>query len=166
LQAARAHEKPIELEKSAIPNRDIRLNEAFLSEHDGLILFSMFTIVNAALRTPGAVDSDVLKALEALIRTYRTTEAGLVYETKAVDRIAAELQDQFERSLADFQKEQGKSEATTSFRPAEILGALVFVERSALTRQNGRPRGRAFIDYARQRLNVPLPEKSVNLLIQ
>ena len=61
--------------------------------------FCTFTLVDAALRTPGAVDSDVLAALAALIRTYRTSESGLVYETRAEDRVAAAVQELFERRL-------------------------------------------------------------------
>ena len=34
-------------------------------------------------------------------------------------------------------------------RDAEILGTLVFLERVELHENNGRPRGRAFIDYLR-----------------
>jgi hypothetical protein len=110
------------------------------------------------------VDSDVLKAVEALIRTYRTRESGLLYETKAEDRVAAAIQDHFERSLADFERQRASEPGVAAYRNAEILGSLVFVERSALTHVNGRPRGRAFIDYTRQRLNIPLPVVASGLI--
>ena len=51
-----------------------------------------------------------MKAVEAVIRTQRTAESGLVYETRAEDQVAAAVQDYFERSLADFQKQRAENE--------------------------------------------------------
>ena len=154
LREARLHEKPPAIDPKNLPNSDIRIHEQFLRDHEELVLFCTFTLADAALRTPGAVDSDVLAALAALIRTYRTSESGLVYETRAEDRVAAAVQELFERSLADFQKTRQEKEGLSSFRNAEVLGVLVFLERSALTNQNGRPKGRAYIDFVRERLNI------------
>src|ERR1700757_3643070 len=53
LQEARIHEKPIEISRNALPNKDIRLSENFLHEHQDLVLFCSFTLADAALRTPG-----------------------------------------------------------------------------------------------------------------
>ena len=47
-----------------------------------LLLFCMVSLVHAALRTDSATDADALEALEALIKTYRTVESGLLYETR------------------------------------------------------------------------------------
>lgn len=165
LQEAHLHERPALVERGSFPNKDIRLSEEFVRVHDELILFSMFTLVDGALRTPGAVDGDVLKALEALIRTYRTRESGLVYETKAEDRVAAAVQDHFERSLSDLEKQRTSEVGVSAYRTAEILGSLVFVERSAMTHVNGRPRGRAFIDYTRKQLNIPVPGVSSGRMV-
>jgi hypothetical protein len=152
LREARLHEKPAEVDRAAVPNPDIRLNDDWLHDHEELVLFSLFTFADAALRTPGAVDSDILAAVEALIRTYRTLDAGLVYETKPDDRVAAAVQEQFERSLADFQKQRAEKEGRSHFRPAEILGCLAFVQRTGLVHRNHRPRSRAFIDFIRSGL--------------
>jgi hypothetical protein len=165
LQDARQHEKPFEFDRSSVPNKDIRLTEDFIREHDELILFCLFTLADGALRTPGAVDSDVLKAVAALIRTYRTRESGLEYETKADDRVAAAVQEHFERSMKDFQQQRKESAGLSPYRDAEILGGLAFAERTAFTQQNGRPRGRAFIDYTRQRLNIPMPQTAPSVLV-
>ena len=45
----------------------------------------------AALDTPGAVDYDVREALEALIRTYRTLESGVYYESVPANPLAANI---------------------------------------------------------------------------
>ena len=141
------------------------MTEEFVRDHQELILFFSFTLAEAAMRTAGATDADLISALDALIRTHRTLESGLVYETKPSDRVAAEVQESFERSLTDFQKRRESEEGRSPYRNAEILGALVFLERSALSQRNGRPRGRAFIDFVRTRLNVPIPQQSTGLLV-
>lgn len=165
LAEARLHERPLEIDRNALPNKDVRLTEEFVRDHQELILFCSFTLAEAAIRTAGATDADLLSALDALIRTHRTLESGLVYETKPSDRVAADVQESFERSLTDFQKRRESEESRSPYRNAEILGALVFVERSAFTQRNGRPRGRAFIDFVRTRLNVPIPQPSTSLLL-
>ena len=165
LEEARLHEKPLQIDREAIPHQDIRLSEEWLRDHEELVLFCSFTLADAALRTPGATDTDVLSALEALIRTYRTLESGLVYQTKPDDRVGAAVQEKFERSLADFQKERSSREGLLPFRDADILACLAFLERSALAQRNGRVRGRAFVDFLRRKLSVPLPQKPANLLV-
>lgn len=165
LREARLHERPVAFNRDALPNRDIRVSENFLKEHDELVLFCLYTLAEAALRTPGAVDTDILTAAEALIRTHRTAESGLVYETRPDDQVAASVQDYFERSLADFQKQRSTKEGLSPFRNTEILGCLVFAQRYASTQQNGRPRGRAFIDLVRNRLNMPKTQSTANLLV-
>lgn len=154
LREARLHEKPPALDLKNLPNSDIRVDEQFLRDREELVFFCTFTLADAALRTPGAVDSDVQAALDALIRTRRTSESGLVYETRAEDRVAAAVQELFERSLADYQKEREAKEGVAPFRNAEILGVLVFLQRSAIASQNGRPKGRAYIDFVRERLKI------------
>jgi len=153
LREARLHEKLTPVDPKSLPNQDIRLTEQFLHEHDELVFFCSFTLVDAALRTPGAVDLDVQNALEALIRTHRTLDSGLVYETRAGDRVAASLQELFERSFDEFQKTRSK-EGQAPYRDAELIGALVFLQRSAVAYSNGGPKGRAYIDFLRERLGM------------
>jgi hypothetical protein len=165
LREARLHEKPLTVDPKNLPNSDIRISEQFLRDHEELVLFCMFTLADAALRTPGAVDNDVLAALAALIRTHRTSESGLFYETRAEDRVAAAVQELFERSLADFQKTRHEKEGLSPFRNAEILGVLVFLERSAIANENGRPKGRAYIDFVRERLNISQEAETKSALV-
>lgn len=163
LREARLHEKGTELDRDRLPNKDIRISQEFINEHQELALFCMFTLADAALRTPGAVDADVLKVVEALIKTYRTRESGLLYETKTEDRVAARVQDHFERSMQNRQTERAAAGQEPDGNPA-VLGCLAFIERSFLTQQNGRPRGRAYIDFLRLRLKIPLSQEDAGLL--
>jgi len=142
LMEARRHEKPHEV------NRDVKVNEDFLREHESLLVFLGSRLLEASLAQPGAVDSDVRDALESLIRTYRTLQSGLYYETRPTNLIAAGLHQRMQESVEGLRKELAEKNAMP-VRDAEILGMLVFLQRVELHENNGRPRGRAFIDYLR-----------------
>lgn len=158
LEEAHRRERPAKAPYEVLPNSDIRLSEDFLGEHQDLVLFCFYTFGDAAMRTPGAVDGDILSAVEAVIRTYRTAQSGLVYETRPSDQIAAAIQDQFTRSVADFRKQHSGEGSLSPLTDSDLLRCLVFVQRYAYMQQNGRPRGRAFIHFIRRELKIPPPQ--------
>src|SRR4051794_39833632 len=82
LQEAHRHEKPVPLNGQQVSNPDIVVTEELLAEHEGLLLFCARALLQAALETSGAIDGDVIAALEALIQTHRTLQSGLLYETR------------------------------------------------------------------------------------
>ena len=94
------------------------------------------------------MDSDVRAALDALIRTHRTLQSGLYYETRPDNLLAAGLQQKTQEAIEKL-REDLSEKASRPIRDAEILGILVFLDRIAVHQDNGRPRGRAFIDYLR-----------------
>ena len=148
LVEARLHEKRQELNPDEVPNKDIAVTEEFLHEHEPLFVFLSSRLLEAALASPGAVDSDLREALQSLIRTYRTLQSGLYYETKPANLIAAGIHDRMQEAVDGLRKELTEKNATP-IRDAEVLGTLVFLERIELHENNGRPKGRAFIDYLR-----------------
>jgi len=148
LAEARLHEKLAEINPEEIPNRDVRVTEEFLRDHEPLLIFLGAKILEATLDTSRAMDSDVREALDTLIRTYRTLQSGLYYETRPTNLVAAAIQQKVQDGVEELRKELTEKGAT-NVRDAEILGTLVFVQRLALHHNNGRPRGRAFIGYLR-----------------
>lgn len=156
LVEARRHERTHEVDIETVPNRDVQVSEDFLREHEPLLVFLGAKLLEAALLTSGAVDSDVREALESLIRTYRTLQSGLYYETRPTNLVAAGVHQRLQESLDGLRKELAEKN-TTPIRDAEILGTLVFLQRVELHEANGRPRGRRFIDYLRA--YFPQPEQ-------
>jgi hypothetical protein len=137
---------PVAEEQMSYP--EVKVTEAFLREREELMLFCIYALLTAALKTSGALDADVMAALEALIQTQRTLQSGLVYETRSENAIAAGIQREFSQSLVDFQKliqERGLSAVRTS----DLLTVLVFLHRLGQQNQNGRPRGRMYLDLLR-----------------
>ncbi len=149
LQEAHRREKPVPVDEQQLSDPDVPVTEEFLREHEELLLFCMISLVHAALRTASATDADAIEALDAQIKTYRTAESGLLYETRPVNTIAAAVQRAFSESLEDYQKVRAERESL-HFRNAEILAVLVFLRRMGQQNQNGRPRGRMYLDLLRQ----------------
>ncbi|MGA2740171.1 MAG: hypothetical protein ABSG65_22360 [Bryobacteraceae bacterium] len=149
LQEARKHERAEPLNPNEFPNQDIRVTEEFLEEHEPLLVGAMRSLTHAAFDTPGAVDRDVRDALDALIRTQRTLQSGVYYETRPVNALANRIFGATQTGLEEFRKSEREDLGMSRTRDADILVILVFLQRLELDRNNGRPRGRAFLDSLR-----------------
>ncbi len=128
------------------PNQDIKLTERFLRDNESRVLFLGRALLHAALGAAG-VDSDVREALEALIRTYRTLESGLYYETRPANPVAARICQLMQEAVAEYRRGEQQHSGVARTRDADVLGILAFLERTAILRNNGRKRGRAFLHY-------------------
>jgi len=148
LAEARVHEKPVELNQQNIPNQDIRVSEEFLRSNEPLLLYLGAKLLEAALAPNRAIDSDVREALESLIRTYRTLESGIYYETRPANPYADAIHQKMQQAVEVLRKQLAERNAPP-VRDADILGVLVFLQRVEYHENNGRPRGRAFISYLR-----------------
>ncbi|MEO8027082.1 MAG: hypothetical protein ABI823_11440 [Bryobacteraceae bacterium] len=155
LAEARKHEPLPQLTESDIPHPDVRLTEGFLREHQDLVLFSSYSLLAASLQTEGAADGDVREALEAMIKTLRTRESGLIYETRPPNPYAAQIQDRLQVAFEELGKRMSEQTGLTAIRDAEILGCLVFLARVAVQHDNRRRRGRAFLDFLRSQFPAP-----------
>ncbi len=156
LQDARRHEKPVELDASKLPNQDIRVTEKLLSDCDELVAFLGMALGTAALETPGVGDFDVRDALQALIRTYRSLQSGVYYETRPQNALADAVFRLVQDGIAKFRREEQERLGMPRTRDADVLTVLVFFERLELGENNGRRRGRAFIGLLRNVYGAPL----------
>ncbi len=146
LQDARRHDRPVPLDPEKVPHRDIQVTEKFLADNEELLIFLGRTLGAAALETAGAADFDVRAALDALIRTYVTLQSGVYYESRPDNALANRLYSAVQQGVAEFRRSEQERTGLPKTRDADVLGLLVFFERLELDRNNGRSRGRAFID--------------------
>jgi hypothetical protein len=167
LQEARRRDKPVAIDSAAVPNQDIRVTERFVEEHQGLLTFIGNVVLGSALDTPGAVDYDVREALEALIRTHRTLASGVYYESVPPNPLAANIYRGIQNAVAEFRQHEQQELGMSRTRDADVLGVLVFLQRIELDRNNGRQRGRAFLDSLRAFYSerAPSPEPPPSSLI-
>ncbi len=152
LREARKHDRPTKFNPDQLPNQDIRVEETFLREREDLLIAVGRIVLLAAFETPGAVDYDLREAFSALIRTQRTLESGLYYETRPDNPIAAELCRHIQAGVAEFRRAETERLMTTKTHDADVLVVLAFLQRLEIDRNNGRKLGRAFIDFLRGQL--------------
>jgi hypothetical protein len=154
LIAARHHEQLAPMTPDDVPNKDIRVSEDFVREHEPLVMWLTLAL-GRAMEKERAVDFDAREAIGALIRTYRTRESGLIYETRPQNPYAAAIQQALLQAIEDLHKRIAEETGMHSLRDTEVLGALVFLERIELQHNNGRRRGRAFYDFLRSYFPQP-----------
>jgi hypothetical protein len=160
LQESRRHEKPPTIDPEQFPNRDIQISESFLAQNEDLLVFLSRMLLDAALETAGVVDSDVREALDGLTRTYRTLQSGVYYESVPTNPLAANIHRELQSAVEQFRKEETQRLGIPKTRDTDILGLLVFLQHLELDRNNGRRRGRAFLDALRS-FYPPEPESGV-----
>ena len=129
------------------PNEDIKVSERFLRENAPLVETVGRAVLWAGLSVPGAVDSDVSEALEALIRTYRTLGSGLYYETRPENPIAARISGLVQEQIAEYKSREQERTGLSGIRDSAILGVLAFLQRAEILRRNGRKRSRSYLHF-------------------
>lgn len=147
---ARKHEKARQFDPKDVPYSEVQVSEDFLQRNDPLFGVMGKSLVRAALQT-SAIDHDVQECLEAAIRTYRTLESGLYYETKPSSAYAGAIQQLLAHDIAEFRRIHHEQTGVHSFRDTDVLGLLVFYLRIARHLDNARRRGRSFIQFLLER---------------
>lgn len=122
-------------------------------------------LLEAALTTPGAVDSDVKEALDALVRTYRTLQSGLYYDSRPTNPVAGAIYARVQESLEDIRKREREASGMQTIRDSDILGLCAFLQRMEIQQNNGRRLGRAFIDFMRAHFPQSAPQQPAQSLI-
>ncbi len=146
LREAHKHEKAPLLDPETLPNRDLQFTQEELEKHQELLAFLAHALGRAALANPAVVDFDIREALAATIRTHRTSQSGLVYESLPENPLAAGICRAMDTSIEEFCREEAEQSGVHTTRESTILGLLVFLQHFELAYNNGRRRGRAFLD--------------------
>jgi len=149
LREARLHDKPKDVSLDDFPNRDVEVTEEFLRKNDSLVVFASMSLMQAALEAQGAVDTDAREAIEAMIRTHRTLDTGLIYETRPSNPYASAIQQGFQTRLEQLRQRLLEQSGMHTLRDTDVLGVLIFLQRMEIQHNNGRRRGRAFLDFLR-----------------
>lgn len=155
LQEGRAREYKSRLGQDDFPYKEVRIGETFLRDHEELLLFCGKTVLAASLETPKATDRDTREALDALIKTYKTLGSGIYYETRPDSVYAREIMGRIQERIKELQDNEAQQTGFRRTRDDDVLHILVFLYRMALDRDNGRARGKAFLDFMRQHFQPP-----------
>ena len=160
LREARLHERPAPLTEKDIPNFDIDLKETFVQDHEHELMVLSLALARA-MEQEHAVDLDAREAIASLVRTYRTLQSGLIYETRPQNTYAAGIQDRLVKAIEDLRETVTEEVGMQMLRDTDVLATLVFLQRLEIQHNNGRRRGRAFFDFLRT--YFPEPKASVEV---
>ena len=140
--------KPLPLTTALHP--DVEITEGFLERHE--LLFAAVTqhLVQAALKQPGVIDSDMRDMLAATIRTAETADSGLIYTTHAENAVATAVQEAFQQGFGEWRAMVEKRGVDAGMegplvKDADVKKVLVFLHRLSYQFNNQRPKGRAFL---------------------
>ena len=99
-----------------------------------------------------------------LVRTYRTLQSGLYYEARPTNPIAGAIFARMQERIEEFRKRAAEGSGV-SVRDVDVLGVFAFLQRLEIQHNNGRPLGRAFIDFLRHQFPEPVSAESNPSLI-
>ncbi len=122
------------------------MDNAFLRNHEYLVLTIAAAISEAVARIEGLIDNDCREALASLTQTYKTLGSGLIYEAKPNNPIAAALHELIQLRVTEMRQRVHQQSGIHSVLDSHVLGALIFFQRMELQLNNGRRRGRSFLD--------------------
>jgi hypothetical protein len=149
LQDAHEHERPPELDPATIPNQDIPVSEEFLHANEVPMALVSIALFEGATKNTGTTDWDVREALEALVQTYRSLQSGIHFDATTPNIFAAAIVTSVREKLDDIIRRETEATGQTSIRNEMVLGIIVFMQRLEFSRNNGRKRSRAFLDFLR-----------------
>ena len=155
LLEAHRREKPEPFDIELLPNRDVEITQEFLTANEEFLVDVGVALAQAALHAPETIDFDVREALESAIQTQRTAQSGLIYESLPANPVAARLTRTLLDSIAGFRKAEFERLGFHKTREGVALKLLVFFQHFELSFNNGRRKGRAFIDSLRSFYPVP-----------
>jgi hypothetical protein len=160
----RQHDDSVDWSRAPFPGA--RLDRDWVTSHAELVSALSYAICLFARDHRPLVDSDVIAVLTSLAETYRTLSSGIYYEKLPDYRLQAELYQALQTAFADLKKKQTQAMMST-VRDSDIRDVLMSMAQLGYFRQNGRPKGRAFLDMLRGQFTSPELEKPAgsNVLI-
>ncbi|MEX2264124.1 MAG: hypothetical protein WD696_19380 [Bryobacteraceae bacterium] len=168
LVEAHVHERTPPVEPDKFPNRDVPVTTEFIRANGETLQFLGTVVMAAALESGSAVDFDIRDALESLVKTYKTLQTGLYYESRPNGPVAAHIFGRVQQAVEQMRIDERQRHGMSRLRDSDVLGVLAFLQRLEIDRNNGRRRGRAFLDFLRQQLEgatEPAPNQAPSLIV-
>jgi hypothetical protein len=150
LQEAHKREPKPDINPEAFPHREIEVTEEFLRRNESLLILLAAAVAQSARADSGIHDYDMREALGDLVRTYRTLESGLIYESRPDNPHARRVFSAVQDRISEIREQITGQGMTVPFRDSDILRVLIFLQRMERTHNNGRPKSRAFLEFLQQ----------------
>jgi hypothetical protein len=148
-----------------IPFPDVEIPAEFAKRHAPLLMAIISSIWEYARHHRQMVDTDAIAALQALAETYRTLSSGLYYEKPPDYLYRRELYHALKTALEEFKQAETQRLGLATTRDSEIRDLLIYLTQSGASRQNSRPKGRAFLDLIRAQLGPEASAKPASNIV-
>ena len=157
-----------DVERSELPFPDAKITALFVASHQDVLLDLSYVICLFARDNSALVDSDVIAVLQSVAEAYRTLASGIVYENPPAYRIQRELYEAVRTGIEEYKKGERTKMVVASVRNVrngEICDALMFLTRMGTLKSNGRPKGRAYLDFLRTQFRPEAFSKSTSNVV-
>lgn len=151
LIASRQHrDERREVDWEKMPFASQKIPYSTLEAHEPFFMRLSYAVCEFASENRPLVDADIQAVYQALAETYQTLTSGILYENPPAYLLQRELYGKLRHEVEEYKKQEpiGIS-AQTRVRESEIRDVLILVAQIAAGKSNGRPKGRAFLDFIR-----------------
>ncbi len=144
------HDERREVDWAKMPFASQKIPYSTLEAHEPLFMRLSYVICEFASENHPLVDSDIQAVYHALAETYQTLTSGILYENPPAYLLQRELYGKLRHEVEEYKKQEPTGlSARTSVRDSEIRDVLILTTQIAAGKSNGRPKGRAFLDFIR-----------------
>jgi len=173
LQQARRQERRQDLSHAdpAVYFAQVEIPEDVVYRLESLIVGLGYGLSEAARHEASLQDRDMLAILTSLAKTYETlVNSNLVYEVPTANPVQQGIADKLQKMIAEYRALEQQQLGQATLRDLDVLQVLVFLLRLGLSRSNGRPHSRAFLEFLeegfpRQESGLAGPEEPGSQLI-
>lgn len=155
----------MEIDWAKLPFAEVKFDRSFAATHGALLFDLDHAICQFAADHRALVDADVLAALRTLAETYRTQASGIIYEKPLDYLLQRELYDHLKASIAEFRKQDTQRAGMTTVRDSDVRDALIFLTQLCAIHENGRAKGRAYLDLIRSQFPKEEFQKSASNIV-
>lgn len=136
---------------------DVHFAPEFVYERWGTVTGIATAILHFQNKHKDLHDEDVLSAIAALAETYRTLEAGILYDRRPAAALAGELYAGIGEFVQVLRKREAEERGSGPLlTDGGLFRVFVFLLRMGKAETNGRPLSRAFLNYLRARVPTPV----------
>ena len=140
----------LSVDGSKLPFPESKFQPGFAREHRVMLTEIDYALCRYAADHREVVDSDVFAALHALAETYRTQSSGIIYEKPPDYALQRGLYEAIRAAIKKFREETERKMGMAVVRDSEIRDVLIYHAQLSAIHNNGRPKGRAYLDLLRE----------------
>jgi len=143
-----------------VPFADTKVPSSFVVQHERLIVALGYAVCLSARDNAAVNDSDVIASLQSLAEAYRTLSSGIYYEKPPDYLVQRRLYDDLKAAIENYKQTESRKTGLETVRDSEVRDALILLTQVGATRANGRPKGRAYLDFLRSQFKSEEIQKS------